>query len=143
MDFGQSIRYCLNHYAEFNGRASRPEFWWFYLAYAIVISIPYILGALFVAVGTSTSFYGETSYGPSAIFGWLLYVVAFIVSLALIVPMLAVGSRRLHDTGKSGWFQVLLFIPCVNFIGAILLIVFWATAGTPGPNAYGESAASA
>ena len=143
MDFSTSVRYCLTNYAKFEGRATRPEFWWFYLATAIVTFIPYFLGAIFVAFGTSTSFYGETSFGPAAIFGWLLYVLAGIIYLALLVPMLAVGCRRLHDTGKSGWFQVLLFIPCVNFVGGIILIVFWATAGTPGPNAYGESAASA
>ncbi|MDO8733329.1 MAG: DUF805 domain-containing protein [Actinomycetota bacterium] len=140
MDLSTSVRYCLENYANFNGRAARPEFWWFYLAYAIVVGVPYLLGSIFVAIGTSTSYYGEMSYGPAAIFGWLLYILAGLVSLALIVPMLAVGSRRLHDTGKSGWFQVLLFVPCVNFIGAIILIIFWATTGTPGANSYGEAA---
>ena len=143
MDFSTAVRYCLGNYANFNGRAARPEFWWFYLAFAIVISIPYFLGAISVAIGTSTSYYGETSFGPAAIFGWLLYVLAGIIYLALIVPMLAVGSRRLHDTGKSGWFQVFLFIPCVNFVAAVVLIVFWAMAGTPGPNQYGEVPANA
>ena len=53
---------------------------------------------------------------------------------AMWLATLAVGCRRLHGTGKSGWLQLLLLIPC---IGAIILIVFWVQPSTPGDNAYG------
>ena len=62
-------------------------------------------------------------------------LLSAIWGLAVILPQLAVGSRRLHDTGKSGWLQLLILIPCV---GIIILIVFWAQATIAGPNAYGS-----
>ena len=57
-----------------------------------------------------------------------------IYQLAVLIPSLAVGARRLHDTGKSGWWQLLHLIPLV---GTIVLIVFWATDGDPNPNQHG------
>ncbi|MSY40832.1 MAG: DUF805 domain-containing protein, partial [Actinobacteria bacterium] len=53
--------------------------------------------------------------------------------LAFVIPTLAVGCRRLHDRGQSGWWQLLLLVPCAN----IVLIIFWAMAGKDGENAYG------
>ncbi len=93
MTFQDSIRVCLSKYADFNGTASRPEFWWFILfvfvvAVALTAIVP-LLGNLF--------------------------------SLAMLLPQLAVGARRLHETGKSGWLQLLLLLPVV---GLIVLIVF-------------------
>lgn len=61
-------------------------------------------------------------------------VLGFIYSLAVLLPSIAVGIRRLHDTGKSGWWLLISFIP---IIGAIVLIVFAVTPGTPGTNQYG------
>jgi uncharacterized membrane protein YhaH (DUF805 family) len=63
-------------------------------------------------------------------------VLGLIYSLAVLIPGLAVGVRRLHDTGKSGWWLLLVLIPIV---GIIVLIVFWATDGEPGVNEYGAS----
>jgi uncharacterized membrane protein YhaH (DUF805 family) len=65
-----------------------------------------------------------------------LGVLGVIYSLAVLVPGLAVGVRRLHDTDKSGWWLLLALIPIV---GIIVLIVFWATDGLPGTNQYGAS----
>ena len=61
-------------------------------------------------------------------------VLSALVSLAFIIPLLAVGCRRLHDIGRSGWWQLLL----LTLIGTILLIVWWATPTKNEPNAYGE-----
>ena len=66
----------------------------------------------------------------SSILGYLL---VFVVAIGLYIPLLAVGSRRLHDRGQSGWLQLLLLVPCANLV----LLVFWALEGTPGDNAYG------
>ena len=73
MNFGQAISSCLSKYATFSGRASRPEFWWFFL-FQILISL-------------AASMLGETING--------------LVALGLLLPALAVGSRRLHDIGKK------------------------------------------
>jgi len=113
MDFKQAVLRCLrDKYADFNGRASRPEFWWFVLATVIVSLVLNILH---------------------------LSIIGLLVNLALIVPSFAVGARRLHDIGKSGWFQLVWLIP---FIGWILLI-YWLVQPSAGPNAYGEGPAVA
>jgi uncharacterized membrane protein YhaH (DUF805 family) len=63
-------------------------------------------------------------------------ILGLVYSLAVIVPTLAVGARRLHDTGRSGWWQLLGLIPV---IGIIVLIVWWATDGAPSPNDWGRN----
>ncbi len=100
--FGDAIKICFNKFAEFEGRARRSEFWWWYLFTVLVGWIPYI--------------------------GWL-------ASLVFLIPSLAVGARRLHDTGRSGWLQFLMLVPC---IGSIILIIWWCE-DSKGDNEYGPS----
>ena len=109
----------LENYTNFTGRARRAEFWWYFLANLIISIVFNIVDAV---LGTGM--------------GAGLGVIGFIYSLAVIVPGIAVGVRRLHDTDKSGWWMLLVFIPLV---GIIVLIVFWATDAPPGPNKYGPS----
>ncbi len=111
MSFVEAVSYCLSNYFTFSGRGSRPEFWWFTLA----VVLASIAGSIIDAV---------TGYP----------VLAFLVSLATLIPGLAATVRRLHDTDRSGWWILLAFIPLV---GAIILIVWEASAGAPGPNRYG------
>jgi uncharacterized membrane protein YhaH (DUF805 family) len=106
-EFQNAVKTCFNKYADFSGRAARPEFWWFFLLQ---------LGVYVVA---------------SMVHG-LLYIVAV---LALLVPSLAVGARRMHDTGKSGWILLLGLIPIVGLI----LLYFAAQPGEPQDNAYGPA----
>lgn len=108
----------LENYVNFTGRARRAEFWWYFLA-NLIISI--VLNIIDAAIGFGSGYGGVLS----AIYG-----------LAVLLPGLAVGIRRLHDTDKSGWWLLLVFIPIV---GLIVLIVFWATDGTRGANDYGMS----
>jgi len=82
MTFGESIVACFSKYAAFNGRAARPEYWWWVLFTALV--------------SAATGVVSETL---SALF-----------SLAILLPSLAVGARRLHDTDRSGWFLLLLWL---------------------------------
>lgn len=95
MNFQDAVKLCFQKYADFNGRAKLPEFWWFFL-FCVLIAI-----ALEVV-----------SSGISWIF-----------SLATIIPSLAVGSRRLHDTNKSGWFQLIWIVPILGWIAMIYLLV--------------------
>lgn len=118
MSFGQAISTCFRKYADFNGRALRSEFWWWVL-FINVVSIPlFTLNSLI--------------FGSDA-FPWL----TVIWSLAVLIPGWAVGCRRLHDVGKSGWMQLLALVPCV---GAILLIVWWVQPGSAESNVYGPGA---
>ena len=111
MDFKQAVLRCVrDKYADFNGRAGRSEFWWFALACVLV-------GLVFSMLH--------------------LDIIGMLVNLALLIPSLAVGTRRLHDIGKSGWFQLIWLIP---FIGWILL-VYWLAQPSTGPNEYGQGPA--
>ena len=84
----KSVRTCLTKYADFNGRAARPEFWWFVLAQFVV----------------------------GLILNMVLPLLGGLFSLAMLAPSLAAGSRRLHDIGKSGWLQLLALIPLVGWV---------------------------
>ena len=114
MNFQQSIEKCFKNYANFNGRASRSEFWWF------------ILFGLLVGVGTSIVDFIIDPTGNFVLFN-------SIASLALFIPQLSAGSRRLHDTGKSGWWQLLY----ITIIGGIVVIVWLATEPTKKKNQFG------
>ncbi|GJF31227.1 membrane protein [Kitasatospora sp. NE20-6] len=101
----------LKNYAGFSGRARRKEFWMFTL-------ISFVISALLTGIGTAL----DTN------------LLSGIYSLAILIPSLAVLVRRLHDTGRSGWWVLIALIP---IIGAITLIVFAATEGDQAPNAHG------
>lgn len=108
----------LENYANFEGRARRSEYWWFIVGQIILVVIAMILDNL---LGIT---FGKIGYGP-------IYLV---FALATFIPGLAVAVRRLHDVGKSGWFYLIVFIP---LIGAIWLIILFATEGAKGQNQYG------
>jgi len=130
--FAESVRTCFSSYAVFQGRASRSEFWWFFLfsvLVSLVLTLPlYILTAVMSAAGDSSA-----GAGATAVISIIWSIAVTVVSIGLLIPLLAVGARRLHDRGQSAWFLLLYFIPCGN----IVLIVLWALQGTPGDNPYG------
>lgn len=141
MSFIESIRTVLSKYAAFSGRARRSEFWWYYLAVTIVDSVLYFVLIVpgLSAYSAATMEYamaGDPSAPMPSMPGSLTtgYVILSLVNLALLLPSLGAAVRRLHDTDRSGFWYLLSFIP---FVGAIILIVWWAGAGTPGPNQYG------
>jgi uncharacterized membrane protein YhaH (DUF805 family) len=107
----------IRKYAVFSGRAARPEFWWFVL-FNIIVS-----AAINLVVGAIAGHSAGQAVGE-------LY------SLAVLLPSLGVGIRRLHDTNRTGWWYLLVFIP---ILGWIVLIVFLAQASDPGPNKYGPN----
>ena len=119
MSFTESIQTVFQKYAVFEGRARRSEYWWFYLAYTVVNAV---LSGLGRAVGSGG-------------FATALSVISGIIALACLVPTISVTTRRLHDTGKSGWWQ-LLYLTC---IGGIVILIFCALDSDPGDNQYGPS----
>ena len=98
MRFQESIRVCFTKYADFNGRAGRPEYWWF---------------ALFIIV-------------TSLVMSKLSPTLGGVFSLATLLPSIAAAARRLHDTNRSGWWQLIAVVPLV---GIIVLVVFLAQDG--------------
>ena len=95
MNFQEAIKACFQKYADFNGRAKMPEFWWF---------------ALFCVVGAFVLEFAS-SY------------ISWAFSLATLIPSLAAGARRLHDINKSGWMQLIVLIPIFGLLYLIYLLV--------------------
>ena len=110
MDFVQAIKSCLGQYATFSGRASRSEYWWFFLFQVLVM--------------VATGMLGDVING--------------LASLALLLPALAVGTRRLHDIGRTGWWQLLL----LTGIGFFVLLYWWVQPTDGASNSYGEPPAA-
>lgn len=132
MGVAESVRTCFGKYADFQGRASRSEFWWFFLFTALVslaLSLPLYVLMVIVAVAGNSS----TGAGVAAVITIIWSIIVTVVAIGLLIPLLAAGARRLHDYGQSAWFLLLYFVPCGN----IVLIVLWALGGTPGDNPYG------
>ena len=120
MGFGNAVTTGFRKYADFSGRASRSEYWWWGLFVFLVGILALVLDAVL--------FPGLRRSGAS------VGVLQAIAGLALFLPGLAVAVRRFHDTDRSGWWWLIWLIP---IIGWIVLIVFLASSGTPGANRFG------
>ncbi len=112
--------YCLQHYADFNGRARRSEYWYFAL-FNLIIS--FVIGFTFGVIAGILDM-------PA------LDNLTCLWSLAVFIPGLAVSVRRLHDIGRSGWWLLLSLIPLV---GSIILIIWCCFDSQPGANQYGSN----
>ncbi len=104
------------NYVNFEGRTRRKAFWMFVLFNFIVTVILSVIDGL--------------------VFGQNASVLTGLYNLAILLPSIAIGIRRLHDIGKTGWWLLISFIPC---IGTIVLIVFACTDSQPGENLYGPN----
>ena len=116
MDFQTSIKTCFNKYADFSGRALRSEFWWF-----VLFSL--LGGIVTVIIDVMVLGYSIESYGP----------INLLFTVALILPGIAVTTRRLHDINKSGWWQLIE----LTIIGILLIVIWNATEGEKKKNKYG------
>lgn len=152
MDFMHATKTCFKKYFVFKGRSRRSEYWYFYLFTVIGGFVLGIIDALTFGMNTSIDF------AP----------LSDSFSMAVLIPTISAGCRRLHDIGKSGWWQALplagpvlmapAILPAINgafdtplFFGSmgvgllaligltILLIVWLATDSHSGPNRFGES----
>jgi uncharacterized membrane protein YhaH (DUF805 family) len=112
MTFTEAIKSGFDHYVVFDGRASRPAYWWWFLFGVLVAIGANIIDA---AIGT---------------FG----VISGIASLALLLPNISVSIRRLHDTDHSGWWLLIIFLPIIGFI---VLLVFYLREGDVSENRFG------
>ena len=103
MDFGQSIKTCFSKFVDFSGRGRRSEYWWFYL-FNVILSI---------------------------VTGWIP-IAGQVIALVMLIPSLAAGSRRLHDTDRSGWWQALP-IGLLAIGGILFAVAFAADQNNPNP----------
>jgi uncharacterized membrane protein YhaH (DUF805 family) len=105
LNFIQAVQTCLRQYANFRGRAQRPEFWWFML-FALLATL-------------AASLLGE--------------IANALVTLALLLPGLAVSARRLHDIDRSGWWQLVGIVP---MIGWVIVLYWYVQPSGPRPNRF-------
>jgi uncharacterized membrane protein YhaH (DUF805 family) len=108
MTFPQAVQACFRKYIQFSGRSARSEYWYW---------------VLFVVVA-------------GAVCHLIHQYLGYLFSLVTILPGIAVAARRLHDIGRSGWWQLLVFVPV---IGWIVLIIWYCAKSQPGSNRFGES----
>ncbi|MGE0225107.1 MAG: DUF805 domain-containing protein [Acetobacteraceae bacterium] len=113
MGFGEAINAGFTNYANFTGRAPRSAYWYW---------------TLFVVLGSVLASIVDSTAGSDA------GLLNLVFSLGTLLPSIAVGARRLHDIDRSGWWQLISVIPVV---GWIILLVWFCTPGTPGPNRFG------
>lgn len=112
----------VGKYATFAGRARRKEYWMFALVNFVICAALAIAGMVMLGKSQNSALIMDAVYG--------------VYLLLILLPSLAVTVRRLHDTGRSGWW---FWIQLVPFVGPIVLFVFTVLDGTPGTNAYGPS----
>jgi uncharacterized membrane protein YhaH (DUF805 family) len=118
--FMDAIRICLGKYVDFNGRASRPEFWFWALFQFCLLMIIVVVGGIISAILPTV--------------GSVIMILGYLVVVfGLLLPSLAVSVRRLHDTDRSGWWVLIALVP----FGNIVQLVFMCLPGTPGPNRFG------
>ena len=120
MDFFTSVKTCLLKYVDFNGRSSRSEFWYFFLFYFLLSVCAEIIDLEI----TGESFWVNAGFGPSQ----------SIVLVLFILPSIAVCARRLHDVGKSGWWQIIH----ITIIGSIPIFLWCALRSDQNINRYGS-----
>lgn len=117
--FSASVRHVFSNYVNFKGRAQRGEYWWFVL---------FVLLCAFATSAVDSALFGTPADETGPIYGLFI--------LAILLPGVGVTARRLHDIGKSGWWQLINFVPLIGFL---VMIYFTVQKGDPGPNQYGPA----
>ena len=132
MEANPPLRFCeaidkvfRQNYANFNGRARRSEYWFWYLFNILVESVLFLPAQVF-----------KFQQGQIPVVLTVMYYIYIGFFIITFIPGLAVTVRRLHDIGKSGWWILIVFIP---FVGAIILLVFTCFDSEHGPNEWGDS----
>lgn len=121
LTFVQAVETCLDKYTDFSGRAKRSELWWF-LLFEVLVGI---------TAGLISSFF--VKYEIGGMVGRLADWLPVLAQLGLIIPHFAVGVRRLHDIGRTGWWMILALMPPLS----IILFIFWVLQSEPRDNKYG------
>ena len=134
LDFCSAIKLCFQNYAKCSGRSRSSEFWYFYLFIFILVFVFYAL----ILVMANTAFYEYNEYNNTYYYssGYSFLIIVFYIFLLFCdIPMISVAVRRLHDTGRSGFYYFLSFIP----FGVFILLYFCSLDSEERPNEYGPS----
>jgi uncharacterized membrane protein YhaH (DUF805 family) len=123
------LKVMRDNYANFKGRARRKEYW----MYTLIFTVLFI--ALMAIMFSALSFSDETGTeaGPGV---YLTVLLFFVLLVAHFIPSLALTVRRLHDTGKSGWWYLIVFVP---YLGNFVIFIFTLIDGDEGENKYGPN----
>jgi uncharacterized membrane protein YhaH (DUF805 family) len=125
MSFVDSMKTVLSlKFIEFNGRASRSEYWWFFL-------FTFTCGIILSIVDVAFLIIADISFDSIL---WTITPLTTLFQLIILIPSLAVTVRRFHDIGRSGWWIFIVLVPCVGFI---LYLVWLIQDGEPHDNMYG------
>jgi len=114
MNFPTAVKTCFQKYLDFKGRALRSEYWYFFL-FAVLVMIVLAFAEKFLFIGPYPS---------------------LIISVVFFLPQIFAATRRLHDIGRSGWWQLIALVPV---IGALVLLYWMIKKGQAGDNAYGPN----
>ena len=128
MSFTEAIRSVFANYATFRGRAPRSEFWWFALFTLLGNFVLGILDAILVGPAMGLAPFSGEGYQP----------LGSIFSLAIFIPSLAVSVRRLHDTGRSGWWFLVNLVPLIGW----LVFLYFAVQPSDATNRHGPPPSS-
>jgi uncharacterized membrane protein YhaH (DUF805 family) len=112
MTFSEAVKDGFDHYTKFDGRASRPAYWWWFLFGILVGIAANIIDAIIGSFG----------------------IISGLAGLALLLPGLSVSIRRFHDINRSGWWILIFIVPIVGFV---LWLIWFTREGDPGENQYG------
>jgi len=124
MNLKTSVTTVLGKYATFTGRATRSEYWWYILAFALLGAVLAVIEGSLIAPMLGFEPFAEEAGQP----------LRMLAGLALFLPTLTVTVRRLHDVDRSGWWYLLSLIPV---IGILVLLYWYIQPGTEGPNQFG------
>ncbi|EAQ98814.2 DUF805 domain-containing protein [Congregibacter litoralis] len=124
MNLTAAIKTVLRKYVDFNGRARRPEFWYWMLSVVLLSVVLAIIEGALLAPALGFEPFAPESGQP----------LRLVMSLLIFLPTLAVAVRRLHDIGRSGWWILIQIVP---IIGSLLLLWWYAQPSDPEPNNYG------
>jgi len=131
MGMTEAIQSFFKNYTNFQGRSRRSEYWWVFLAYFII---------LFAATFLITMIGGGLE--SMNVLGTLIAGILGLAGLAVIVPWIALGVRRFHDLGQTGWlvlvFMVLSVIPLIGILTFLGQLIWFAMPGNTGPNKFGS-----
>ena len=154
LGFCDSIKICFQKFCTFSGRARRSEFWLFFLFVHLILVIPMIILfsawvsafieyiiRIFQNIDSYSKNYSKIkdyeeieNFSISPMYTFFTIIIIFL-SIVLTIPMISVSIRRLHDTGKSGLYFLLSFVP----FGNLILLFFFAEDSQQTPNQYGPS----
>ena len=129
--FGEAIKRAFAGWSTWSGRATRAEYWWWFLFVWLISFIPYV--GIFASMDWTSNGDGSVSGsgGGASVLWWIIFLLLWAVFL---LPSIAVSVRRLHDTNRSGWWYWIVLVPC---IGGIWYLILMLTPSTQGQNQYG------